>query len=77
MSKRRTLFLSPYPLYFNELQSYLPPFYFLTNALKKPYIRKQPAYLGRDTHVSRASSVRITPEIRAEHARDTLVIIIL
>ena len=31
-----------------------------------------PAYLARDTHVSRPSSVRITPEIRAYHVRDTL-----
>ena len=30
-----------------------------------------PAYLGRDTHVSRACSVRITGVIRTYHARDT------
>ena len=33
---------------------------------------KLPAYLGRDTCVSRPCSVRITPEIRAYHERDTL-----
>ena len=36
------------------------------------YHTKVPAYLARDTCVSRPSSVRITPEIRAYHERDTL-----
>ena len=35
-------------------------------------IQKLRAYLARDTHVSRPCSVRITPEIRTYHGRDTL-----